>query len=218
MQRLTAGPVLLGFFMVSLAAACASDDETLEQQATRIERSVPQTALQRLSRRELLTTIFDLTGIDVRKDLPTFDTRSIVETSPTDFYFDNAPEAQTPSGAYVSRELELADLVGAKFATALTTANASPLNASVYSLACAVLETRDVPCLEEFVRGFGRRALRRPLEEDEVNKLITVGASAVQGFGKLPSGTAPSFALAIAAVTSALLAHPETSLRPRKSS
>lgn len=141
--------------------------------------------LRRLSITEYERTVADLTGLQPE---------AVGETLPIDNLtpFDNDYTTQTPSEPLV-RGLEL--LVG-DIATAVVD-DPQLLEAL---LPCAPAGPDDVACFEQFIESFGRRALRRPLTGEEVQRyggLIDHGIEA------------NSFNAAVAAALRLFLQHPE---------
>ena len=109
--------------------------------------------ITRLSRAEYRSTVQDLLGVDLGSD---------VELLPADSFapFDNDYTLQTPSSALVEALKALAE-------RAVAAALADPaLRATL--VGCAPSGPDDAVCLDGFIRRFGRRALRRPLQESEV--------------------------------------------------
>ena len=66
-------------------------------------------------------------------------------------------------------------------------------------LGCTPSAPRDTPCLESFVRSFGRRALRRPLDPEDINDFLTLATLGTE---------ADDFYVAAEAALSAFLQHP----------
>jgi hypothetical protein len=111
--------------------------------------------ITRLSRAEYRSTVQDLLGVDLGSD---------VELLPADSFtpFDNDYTLQTPSTALIEGLQALAE-------RAVTAALADPsLRAAL--VGCTPSSPDDATCLGDFIRRFGRRALRRPLADDEVQR------------------------------------------------
>src|SRR5687767_1925929 len=109
--------------------------------------------ITRLSRAEYRSTVEALLGVDLGSD---------VELLPADSYtpFDNDYTLQAPSKALVEGLKALAER-----ATAAALADPALRSALV---GCTPAGPDDAVCLAEFIRRFGRRALRRPLDDAEV--------------------------------------------------
>jgi hypothetical protein len=109
--------------------------------------------ITRLSRAEYRSTVQDLLGVDLGSD---------VELLPADSFtpFDNDYTLQTPSKALVDGLKALAD-------RGVAAALADPALRSAL-VGCTPAGPDDAACLGEFIRRFGRRALRRPLDDAEV--------------------------------------------------
>jgi hypothetical protein len=122
------------------------------------------TGVRRLTRAEYRATIHDLTGIDPGAD---------VEFLPQDAVtpFDNDYTTQEPSRALVEGVKAIADR-----AADTVVADAMIRDRVV---GCTPSGPDDVACLESFVRSFGRRAVRRPLGDDEVAALLELSRFAV---------------------------------------
>lgn len=114
---------------------------------------VPFAGLRRLTAAEHDATLFDLMG-DELGDSVLF----LPEDARTPF--DNDYTLQTPAQSLVSG----ADLLASDAAARLI---ADPVRLADV-LGCEPSGPDDAACFESFVRGFGRRAFRRPLTEDEV--------------------------------------------------
>jgi hypothetical protein len=119
--------------------------------------------ITRLSRAEYRATVLDLLGVDLGSD---------VELLPADSFtpFDNDYTLQSPSTALVEGLKALAS-------RAVETALADPaLRTSL--VGCTPTGPDDAVCLGDFIRRFGRRALRRPLDDAEVQAFQTFQAFA----------------------------------------
>ncbi|HZO13661.1 MAG TPA: DUF1592 domain-containing protein [Polyangiaceae bacterium] len=126
------------------------------------ETGVPVVGMRRLSTYEYEQTLFDLLGdasVDSESLLP--------QDAPSPF--DNDYATQVPSRPLIDGIETLAGQ-----ATAKLLADPARRDALVD---CAPADAADRDCLSHFVRRFGRRALRRPLGEDEVTQYVDLGAS-----------------------------------------
>jgi hypothetical protein len=114
-------------------------------------------SITRLSREEYRSTLRSLLGVDVASD---------VELLPADSFtpFDNDYTLQVPSKALVDGLKAVAE-------RALDKALADPALRSRL-VGCAPSAPNDTPCLSDFIRRFGRRALRRPLADAEVQAYL----------------------------------------------
>lgn len=141
--------------------------------------------LRRLSITEYERTVADLTGLQPQ---------AVGETLPIDNLtpFDNDYTTQTPSEPLV-RGLEL--LVG-DIASAVVQ-DPQLLEAL---LPCAPAGPDDAACFEQFIASFGRRALRRPLTAEEVQRYGSLIDHGIE---------ADSFDAAVAAALRLFLQHPE---------
>ena len=111
--------------------------------------------ITRLSRAEYRSTVQNLLGVDVGSD---------VELLPADSFtpFDNDYTLQTPSAALIEGLKALAE-------RSVATALADPaLRAAL--VGCTPSGPDDATCLRDFIQRFGRRALRRPLDDAEVQE------------------------------------------------
>jgi Protein of unknown function (DUF1592)/Protein of unknown function (DUF1588)/Protein of unknown function (DUF1595)/Protein of unknown function (DUF1587) len=113
--------------------------------------------ITRLSREEYRATLRSLLGVDVASD---------VELLPADSFtpFDNDYTLQVPSKALV-------DGLKAVSERALALALADPTSRSLW-VGCSPSAAADTKCLTDFIRRFGRRALRRPLTDSEVQAYL----------------------------------------------
>jgi hypothetical protein len=146
---------------------------------------VGTSGLRRLTQHEMDNVLRDLLGDE---------TRSGAAFLPEDSAdpFDNDRTTQQPSGALVEAVERLAT-------QAADRAMDDPARRAAL-VPCAPSGADDAACLEAFVRSFGRRALRRPLADDEVSRYLTLQAHAVE---------AGDFYRGVALVIQALLQHPE---------
>ena len=128
-------------------------------------QEVSTSGLRRLSRVEVDATVRDLLGDDQGRG------RRLLPADSTD-PFDNDYRLQTASGALV----EAAEALAVELADA---ALADPqLRARL--LPCQPTGPNDVACLRAFVESFGRRALRRPLSEEEIEHFMTLQPYSVE--------------------------------------
>lgn len=109
--------------------------------------------ITRLSREEYRSTLRSLLGVDMASD---------VELLPADSFtpFDNDYTLQVPSKALVDGLKAVAE-------RAVDKVLADPALRSTF-VGCAPTAVADTNCLTSFIRRFGRRALRRPLTDAEV--------------------------------------------------
>lgn len=148
--------------------------------------SVSRAGLQRLSQREYDNTLADLLGETVpagKQLLPADDHTP----------FDNDYATQYPSKALI----EGAELAATESAARLI-ADVPRRDAVV---GCAPASIDDAECLRAFVTRFGRRALRRPLLSEEVERLVTATTPLALDAG--------DFYVGVESVVRALLQHPE---------
>jgi hypothetical protein len=123
------------------------------------------TGLHRLSRIEYDNTLADLLGDG---------SRSGFASLPEDVNdpFDNDFSTQLVSGALIASAETLA--AGAAMRILADTAKRNAL------VGCTPSGPGDQACLESFVRGFGRRAFRRPLTDEEVTGYLGLSAFGVE--------------------------------------
>ena len=109
--------------------------------------------ITRLSRAEYRSTVQDLLGVDLGSD---------VELLPADSFtpFDNDYTLQAPSKALV-------DGLEALSKRAVASVLADPALRSAL-VGCTPAGPDDAACFADFIKRFGRRALRRPLQDAEV--------------------------------------------------
>ena len=164
------------------ASESADDDGPIPEDDA---NEVGVSGLRRLSIVEYQQTIVDLLG---------FDAAQAKELLPSDTLtpFDNDFTLQTPSEPLI-KGLEI---VAGDIAEAVV---ADPdLRAAI--VPCTPSGADDAECLREFVGTFGRRALRRPLADVEIETLVALQAHAIE---------ADDFWVGVSAVVRALLQHPE---------
>jgi len=113
---------------------------------------------RRLTSIEYRTTVFDLVGVDVTD-------ASLVLPTDERLPFDNDFTKQTASQALIDG----ADLLAGEVAVAVV-ADPTLRNAIV---PCTPAGPADEGCYREFVQRFGRRALRRPLSDAEVDNFAS---------------------------------------------
>lgn len=111
------------------------------------------TGVARLSREEYAATVKAVLGVDLGSD---------VELLPADSFtpFDNDYTLQVPSRTLVEGLKAVAERAVAK-------ALADPATRAAW-VGCMPARVDDAGCLGDFIRRFGRRALRRPLSDAEV--------------------------------------------------
>jgi hypothetical protein len=171
---LTLGSVLL--------PACTQDPPPAATEVRHVSMPEVASSVRRLSRQELRTTLQDLLGTDPGAD---------IELLPADSgsSFDTEAAGQAPSAALV----EGLKLVGKRAAERLV---ADPVRLNAL-LGCT---KRDTACLRSFVGTFGRRVLRRPLAEDEVERYVALAEK---------PGAQGQFEAGVLLVVRALLLAPE---------
>jgi hypothetical protein len=163
-------------------------------------QTIPNSGFRRLTRRELLRTTLDLTGVDVAKDLPTIDLKRIVEGAPKDYLFDNATASQAITERYLSAVLDFGEAVAEKVVKDAT------LRKNIVT--CTPSSETDAVCMDAFLKSFLRKALRRPLATEELTTWRTAMLQNVNGLpGKPTSG--PVFMDGVKFVIRTVLAHPE---------
>ena len=126
---------------------------------------VPPTAMRRLSRAELDSTLRDLLGDE---------TRPASQALPEDTQdpFDNDYTTQLPSAVLVEGMEAIAQ-------ASVRRALADPVLRSRL-LPCEPTGPGDAACMRSFVESFGRRAFRRPLEDEEVADFLALQSLAVE--------------------------------------
>lgn len=141
--------------------------------------------LRRLSIAEYRATVEDLVGVDpaLANELLPIDTLSP---------FDNDYTLQDASEALIKgADLLAGDIAAEVIASETLRAQITP---------CEPSGAADIACFRSFIEQFGRRALRRDLTADEVNKY-----AALAGFG----ADANDFWIGISSALRAFLQHPE---------
>lgn len=118
--------------------------------------------MRRLSHGEYRNTVADLLG----ESLP--DSTAGFPEEPVILGFDNNREAISISDVLVERYRDAAELLAA-----------AVVEDPARRAAVVGCDAAQEGCLEGFVRGFGRRAYRRPLEDDEVAALVALGLDAM---------------------------------------
>ena len=112
---------------------------------------------RRLTAIEYRTTVFDLVGVDV-------DDAALVLPTDERLPFDNDFTKQTASQALI----DAADLLAGEVAVAVV---ADPALRQAI-MPCVPSGASDEACYRDFVASFGRRALRRPLGEVEIDNFV----------------------------------------------
>lgn len=171
--------------------------------ATRVEPPpLPlESGARRLSRRELLTAITRLTGVDVATELPSFDVRTLTEGAPKTFFFDTGFAWQTTSLDSLLTFDELARGVAGRV-------TATPQRMEQV-LGCRLVAGRESECLGAFLDRAGRLALRRPLEAQERQKLLDTALAWAQPPQDAPQGYVSGPHHAVTFLLRVLLQHPE---------
>lgn len=148
-------------------------------------QEVATSGLRRLSRVEVDATVRDLLGDDQGRG------RRLLPADSTD-PFDNDYRLQTASGALVEAAEALA--------VELSDATLADVQLRARLLPCQPTGPNDVACLRAFVQSFGRRALRRPLPDVEVERFMALQPYSVE---------ANDFDFGVKLVIRAMLQHPE---------
>jgi hypothetical protein len=166
MRRVALG-VVLG---CSIAIGCAvgsigggSPDESNVPQPA--EKVVPRVGLRRLTSYEYDNTVRDLLGDTTRKS-------ALVLPEDPRTPFDNDYDKQAPSKALV----EGLELLARDTSRALITDAARREKV----LGCTPSGASDTECFTTFLKKFGRRALRRPLSDEEVTRFKTFQSFATE--------------------------------------
>jgi hypothetical protein len=164
-------------------ASDGADDDTPipEEDANEVGVS----GLRRLSIVEFEQTIVDLLGFEVAQ---------AKELLPADTYtpFDNDFTLQTPSEPLI----EGLEIVAGDIAEAVI----ADLELRAAIVPCEPSGADDAECLRQFVSSFGRRALRRPLTDTEIETFVSLQSHGIE---------AGDFWVGVGAVLRALLQHPE---------
>ena len=125
--------------------------------------------LRRLTKREYLNTVQDLTGFDVAA------VRDLVPDDALNGGFDNSAAGQSISFLHVKAYQEVAERA-ADYVLSDPSRRASILG-------CDPDAGDRTGCLQSFSRSFGSRVLRRPLTDQEVGALASAFAAAADGEG-----------------------------------
>lgn len=144
-----------------------------------------QSGLRRLSRFELDTAVNDLLGDSTNA------AQTLLPAEPTN-PFDNEYRGQIASAALIE-SVE-------RFATDAANRLLNNVNQHAAIVPCTPTGPGDAGCLRTVVQNFGRRALRRPLTEDEVARFMSLQAYAIED---------NNFDTGVRLVITALLQHPE---------
>jgi hypothetical protein len=157
---MTAGILLLGGCTGAIGGPGSSSSGSPSGSLT-----LGPTGIHRLSRIEYDNTLADLLGDTSRPGFAAL---------PEDTHdpFDNDYATQLVSGALIAAVETLATGASARLALDPPRRNAL--------LGCTPTGAGDRDCLESFVRGFGRRAFRRPLTDDEVAAYLGLSAFSVE--------------------------------------
>jgi Protein of unknown function (DUF1592)/Protein of unknown function (DUF1588)/Protein of unknown function (DUF1595)/Protein of unknown function (DUF1585)/Protein of unknown function (DUF1587) len=119
-------------------------------------------AVRRLTKGELRGTLSDLLGLDLQAELAKFP-EDYSEANDV-FAFDNRYTHQEPSAALIEAARNLADIAGARVLSDEATRRRL--------LPCTPSGAGDEGCLRAFVTSFGRRVLRRPLDQSEIDAYV----------------------------------------------
>ncbi|MFL5320624.1 MAG: DUF1588 domain-containing protein [Myxococcaceae bacterium] len=165
-----------GALIVAIAAALAgcqglADFQPLSKSDKPNQVELPADAVVGVSGARRLTRLeYDAT----LKDLLGDDTQGGFQQLPEDVTdpFDNDYRTQTASSTLISAAEQLAQ-------DAATRLLASPAKLD-YLLQCTPQSPTDAACLTKFIKTFGRRALRRPLTDDEVARFLTLQSYAAE--------------------------------------
>jgi hypothetical protein len=144
----------------ALAFGC---DGTIDGPGADVE-GVGKSGLRRLTQQEYDNTLFDLLG----------DEQRLGRGLPRDSFnpFDNDYRSQAASAVLVEALETLAE-------QAATELMADPTRRDAV-IGCTPVGPADAGCLESFIRSFGRRALRRPLADSEVDALLELQTYSVE--------------------------------------
>ncbi|MCA3013333.1 MAG: DUF1592 domain-containing protein [Myxococcaceae bacterium] len=157
--------------------------------------------MRRLSRRELLRAITRLTGVEVETELPGFDVRTLAEGAPKTFFFDTGFAWQATSLDSLVTADELARAVAARVTS-------SPQRLERV-LGCAPSAGREAACLGAFLDRAGRLSLRRPLEPEERERLLSTALAWARPQAGAPPGEVAGPFPAAHFLVRVLLQHPE---------
>jgi hypothetical protein len=146
---------------------------------------VSVSGIRRLSRVEMDATIADLLAD------PSQAAQQYLAPDPTN-PFDNDYTQQIASTALIEELEQIATEAAAR-----VVADPQKLAAIV---PCTPTGPSDTACLNAFVKGFGRKALRRPLTDDELASFVTLGSFSVEG---------NDFMIGVKLVVQAMLQEPE---------
>jgi hypothetical protein len=160
-----------------------------------------ESSARRLSRRELLSSIARLTGVDVGAELPSFDVRTLTEGAPKTFFFDTGFAWQTTSLDSLVTFDELARGVADRVTS-------SPERLEQV-LGCRLVPGREADCLGPFLDRLARRALRRPLEAAERRRLLEVALSWSVAPPDAPADFEAGPGHAVSFLVRVVLQHPE---------
>lgn len=142
------------------AAGRASDDPPGPGAPPQLEpRAYGPTDVRRLSREELRQTILDLLGVDVHDKL------DLLPVDPVSTPFDNNARDQVPSAALLEGTSAVAD------AAAERVLGDATLKRRLFG--CTPAGPGDETCLRQLVTRFGRRAFRRPLVAEEIDRYVS---------------------------------------------
>ena len=170
--------------LILLAAGCTGSIDGPATLSSAQAEEVAHSGLRRLSRVELDATVRDLLGDDKAR------ARRLLPPDSTD-PFDNDYRQQTASGALV----EAAEALGVELADVTLV---DP-QARARLIPCQPTGAADAACLRAFVETFGRRAFRRPLVQEEVDRFMTLQPLAVE---------AGDFDFGVKLVIRAMIQHP----------
>lgn len=140
---------------------------TLEQCAPSAPTPIAPSVLRRLTRVEYTRTLADLTYA------PPQDLEAFTAQLPPDeevLGFDNQATSLQVSATHIEGYMKVAEQVAWRVADEVAS-----------HAGCEPTDEGDVMCVRAFVEAFGARAWRRPLEASEVERLMGVYASAVEG-------------------------------------
>ena len=163
-------PVVALLLTCAVAAGCAvgkisGDDPVADPDAVPggqpIEKVVPRVGLRRLTSFEYDNTVRDLLADPTRKS-------ALVLPEDPRTPFDNDYAKQAPSKALV----EGLELLARDAAKSLIADSAR----RVAILGCTPTGPSDSACFKTFITKFGRRAIRRPLTDEEVSRFVTTFA------------------------------------------